>query len=86
MLEAAIYATRLHLLPRAFHRDELARLQMIVDKTAGPHEIEAMALLADYIRSAPVVPGGVVRREADTYIPVGRASALTIGEITDVSA
>jgi hypothetical protein len=33
---------------------ELARLQVIVDKTAGPAEQEAMALLADYIRAAPV--------------------------------
>jgi hypothetical protein len=57
VLEAAIYATRVQLLPRAFLDSELARLQIIVDKTAGPHEHEAMALLADYIRSAPVVPG-----------------------------
>jgi uncharacterized protein len=53
VLEAAIYATRVHLLPRAFLESELARLQIIVDKTAGPHEHEAMALLTDYIRSAP---------------------------------
>lgn len=54
VLEAAIYATRVHLLPRAFIESELVRLQVIVDKTAGPHEREAMALLADYIRSAPL--------------------------------
>jgi len=29
----------------------VARLQVIVDKTAGPREQEAMALLTDYIRS-----------------------------------
>jgi uncharacterized protein len=57
VLEAAIYATRVHLLPRAFLDGELARLQIIVDKTAGPHEVEAMALLTDFIRSAPVVAG-----------------------------
>jgi hypothetical protein len=28
----------------------MARLQTIVDKTAGPDEREAMALLADYMR------------------------------------
>ena len=38
----------------SFSMSELARLQVIVDKTAGPAEQEAMALLADYIRSAPV--------------------------------
>jgi hypothetical protein len=53
VLEAAIYATRLHLLPRTFIESELARLQVIVDKTAGPDELEAMALLAEYVRSAP---------------------------------
>ena len=29
----------------------IARLQIIVDKTAGPREQEAMALLTDYVRS-----------------------------------
>jgi len=53
VLEAAIYATRLHLLPRAFVESELARLQVIVDKTAGPPEREAMAVLTEHVRSAP---------------------------------
>jgi hypothetical protein len=56
VLEAAIYATRVHMLPREFLLAELERLQVIVDKTAGPHEFEAMALLTDYIRSAPTAP------------------------------
>jgi hypothetical protein len=56
VLETAIYATRLHLLPREFVESELARLQTIVDKTAGPREFEAMAILADYIRSARPEP------------------------------
>jgi len=51
VIEAAIYVTRLHLLPRAFIESELARLQVIVDKTADAPELEAMALLADYIKS-----------------------------------
>jgi len=53
VLEAAIYATRVHMLDRDFIQSELARLQVIVDKTAGPAEREAMALLVDYVRSAP---------------------------------
>src|SRR5439155_24822982 len=53
VLEAAIYATRVHLLPRPFLDGELARLQVIVDKTAGANEREAMALLADYVRASP---------------------------------
>ena len=55
VLEAAIYATRLHLLERSFVESELARLQVIVDKTAGPAELEAMALLTEHVRSVPVV-------------------------------
>jgi hypothetical protein len=51
VLEAAIYATRLHLLPRAFVESELQRLQAIVDKTAGDQELEAMALLTEHVRS-----------------------------------
>jgi len=54
VLEAAIYATRLHLLDRDFIDGEMSRLQVIVDKTAGPHEQEAMALLVDFIRSRRV--------------------------------
>jgi uncharacterized protein len=49
VLEAAIYATRLHLLERPFIESELARLQVIVDKTAGAAELEAMALLTEYV-------------------------------------
>jgi len=56
VLETAIYATRLHILSRAFVESELLRLQTIVDKTAGPRELEAMAILADYIRAASGEP------------------------------
>jgi uncharacterized protein len=58
VLEAAIYATRLHLLERSHIESELARLEVIVDKTAGPDEREAMALLAEYVRSAYVASSG----------------------------
>ncbi len=54
VLEAAIYATRLHLLSRDYIESEMARLQVIVDKTAGPDEQEAMALLTEYVRSRRV--------------------------------
>lgn len=54
VLETAIYATRVHMLARDFLEAELKRLQIIVDKTAGPQEQEAMAVLANYIRSAPL--------------------------------
>lgn len=49
VLEAAIHATRLHLLSREFIESEFARLQVIVDKTAGQEEVEAMALLSSHV-------------------------------------
>ena len=51
VLEGAIIATRTHLLPADEIRDAYARLQVIVDKTAGPREQEAMAMLTEYVRS-----------------------------------
>jgi hypothetical protein len=51
VLEAAILATRTHLIPAAEIAREFERLQVIVDKTAGPRELEAMALLTDYVRT-----------------------------------
>jgi uncharacterized protein len=51
ILEAAILATRTHLLPAEEIRKEYARLQIVVDKTAGPREREAMELLTRYVES-----------------------------------
>ena len=59
VIEAAIYVTRLHILPRDLIDSEMTRLQVIVDKTAGPHETEAMSILADYVRSAPRAVAGL---------------------------
>ena len=50
VLEAAILATRTHLIPADEIAREFERLQIIVNKTAGPRELEAMALLTDYVR------------------------------------
>jgi hypothetical protein len=51
VLEAAILATRTHLIPPEEIQSEFARLQVIVDKTAGPREHDAMAMLTEYVRS-----------------------------------
>jgi uncharacterized protein len=51
VLEAAILATRTHLIPADEIKAEYARLQIIVDKTAGPREHEAMNLLTQYVNS-----------------------------------
>jgi hypothetical protein len=52
VLEATIHATRVHLLDPEFLERELARLQVIVDKTAGPAEFEAMAFVTNHVRAA----------------------------------
>ena len=45
VLEAAILATRVHMLPPAQIKEELDRLEVLVEKTAGPREREAWELL-----------------------------------------
>jgi len=65
VLEAAIYATRVHMLSRDFLDSELQRLQVIVDKTAGPREFEAMALVSAFIRSAATASAARLDRLTD---------------------
>jgi uncharacterized protein len=52
VLEASIIASRARRLPAAEIRAELERLQVLVDKTAGPREREAMELVRRYVRAA----------------------------------
>jgi hypothetical protein len=52
VLEASILASRARLLPATEIRTELERLQVLVDKTAGPREREAMELVWRYVRAA----------------------------------
>lgn len=49
VLEAAILATRLHLLPPKDVQSELARLAVLVEKTAGPREQAAFEFLRQYL-------------------------------------
>jgi hypothetical protein len=51
VLEATILATRTRLLPIDEILAEYRRLQVIVDKTAGPPEREAMATLTEYVQA-----------------------------------
>jgi hypothetical protein len=51
VLEASIIASRARWLPAAEIRAELARLQVLVDKTAGPREREAMELVRSHVRA-----------------------------------
>jgi uncharacterized protein len=52
VLEASIIASRARLLSAAEIRAELERLQVLVDKTAGPREREAMELVRRHVRAA----------------------------------
>jgi hypothetical protein len=51
VLEAAILATRTHLLPPGEIDREYERLRIIVDKTAGPVETEAMKYLTGFVNA-----------------------------------
>src|SRR5919198_4972632 len=51
VLEASILASRARLLAAEDIRAELRRLQVLVDKTAGPREHEAMAFVTRHVRS-----------------------------------
>jgi uncharacterized protein len=52
VLEASILASRARMLPAAEIRAELERLQVLVDKTAGPREREAMELVRRHVHAA----------------------------------
>ena len=52
MLEASILASRVRRLPAAEIRADLARLAVVVDKTAGPRERAAMDLVVARVRAA----------------------------------
>ena len=51
VIEATILATRTRILPIEEILDEYRRLQVIVDKTAGPAEREGMALLTAFLEA-----------------------------------
>jgi hypothetical protein len=51
VLEASILASRVRLLPAEEIEAELRRLQVLVDKTAGPREHEAMAYVTQQVRA-----------------------------------
>ena len=52
VLEASIFASRARWLPPEEIRAELERLQVLVDKTAGPREREAMELVRRHVGAA----------------------------------
>jgi hypothetical protein len=61
VIEATILATRTRMLPIEEILADYRRLQVIVDKTSGPPEREAMALLTDFVRSEATALRGETR-------------------------
>jgi uncharacterized protein len=57
VIEATILATRTRILPIGEILDEYRRLQVVVDKTSGPGEREAMSLLTDFVRAEAAALG-----------------------------
>jgi hypothetical protein len=53
LIEAAIMLTRLHILPRVEVESEFRKLRIIVNKTGGTAELEAMAFLEGELAEAP---------------------------------
>jgi len=62
VLEASILASRARMLPAEEIAAELRRLQVLVDKTAGPREREAMEYVASQLRA--VIGDSFERRDA----------------------
>jgi len=62
VLEAAILATRAHLLPRQAVLEKLASLAVLVKKTGGPAEEEALRLLREHVNTIESPPPALPRR------------------------
>ncbi len=56
VVEAAILATRIAILPAGEIAEEYRRLEILVQKTGGPREHEAFRFLADYVNAARMSP------------------------------
>jgi hypothetical protein len=67
VVEGAILATRVHLLPRESLLEQFAALRVTVEKTAGPSEMQAFALLDEHVR------GELAAREGGRDDPACRA-------------
>lgn len=77
VIEAAILATRLHMLPREDVLRQFAALRSPVEKTAGPPEREAFDLLERFVREHVASAGRPVPRK----VRVETGSRLHIGPL-----
>lgn len=68
VVEAAILATRLHLLPAAEVNEQIARLKPLVDKTGGAQERRAFEFLSRYVQ-AELAAGATPREVNHSHSP-----------------
>ena len=61
VLEAAILVTRMHLTPPSVLLEQFAALRVPVEKTAGPRELQAFALLDSHMRGDSSARQGVAQ-------------------------
>lgn len=66
VVEAAILVTRLHMIPAAEVATRFAELRTLVEKTGGPEEHEAFAILAERVARAIPAPSPPVAVEVRT--------------------
>jgi uncharacterized protein len=71
VLEASILASRARMLAASDIRAELRRLQVLVDKTAGPREREAMAYVTRHVRAVVLERPDAARRSQMPSHPPG---------------
>ncbi|WP_051378378.1 DUF447 domain-containing protein [Derxia gummosa] len=76
VIEGAVLVSRLHLLPSEKIDAELAYLQIAIDRTAGPNEIEAWQWLLDAVAAFRIASGERARpADAAAATPVISASS-----------
>lgn len=69
VVEAAILATRTDFLPLPEILEQYDRLSVLIDKTAGPDEQEAFALLRDYVHELSRRRGVPIPGSSDVVVP-----------------
>lgn len=86
VLEAAILATRVHILPLVEILAEFERLRVPVEKTAGDREREAFGLLLDYVRETASGKEADANLSKKPEVVVQTGARLHCGLFTDSHA
>lgn len=81
VVEAAILATRVDFLPLPEILEQYDRLAVLVEKTAGPEEAEAFALLRSHVRQVARARGVAIPGAAPAAVRVRTPSRLHFGPL-----